>query len=243
MGSSRLPGKSLQDIAGRPLLAHVIERARAVGGIDEVVVATTVDSRDEPIVRLAQSEGVAAFRGSEDDVLDRYYRTAVVHRATTVMRLTADCPVLDPVVSASVLARYLEGGSDYVTIGLPPTYPDGLDTEVFSFEALERAWREAVLPSEREHVTPYIWKRPERFRVVNLTHDPDLSEHRWTVDTARDLDFVRALYARLYERGARPFGMETILALLEREPALREINKGIIRNDGYATSLGKDATT
>jgi len=242
MGSSRLPGKSLQDVAGRPLLAHVIARARAIEGVDRVVVATTTDPRDEAIETLARSEGVAAFRGSEADVLDRYYGAATEHDADVIMRLTADCPVLDPRVSAMVLERFMQGDVDYAGIGTPPTFPDGLDTEVFSFAALERAWREATLASEREHVTPYIWKNPDRFRLVNLIHDPDLSEHRWTVDTAADLEFIRMLYARLYDPAATPFGMDAILALLAREPALRAVNQGITRNEGYAISLKKEGS-
>jgi spore coat polysaccharide biosynthesis protein SpsF len=243
MGSSRLPGKSLQDLAGRPLLAHVIARARAIDGIDRVVVATTTDPRDEAIEALAQAEGVAAFRGSEDDVLDRFYGAAKTHGGDVIMRLTADCPVLDPRVSGMVLKRFMQGDVDYAGIGSPPTYPDGLDTEVFSIVALERAWREATLPSEREHVTPYIWKHPDEFRLVNLTHDPDLSAHRWTVDTAEDLAFVRAVYGHLYDPNAAPFGMDAVLALLAREPRLRDMNRGIERNEGYAISLNKDNRT
>jgi len=240
-GSSRLPGKALMEIAGRPMVAHVVERIAATPGVDEVVLATTVDAADDALADFARAAGVACVRGSVDDVLDRF-RTAVrAHPADAVVRVTADCPLLDPAVSGQVVAEYRRrgGGLDYVSNVHPPTYPDGLDTEVFSRAALERAWREASPDSrrDREHVTPYLWeRRPERFRLANVRHGGDLSGLRWTVDDARDLAFVRAVYGALAPDGTRPFGMNDVLALLRSNPALVALNAGTRRNEGFERS-------
>jgi spore coat polysaccharide biosynthesis protein SpsF (cytidylyltransferase family) len=239
MGSTRLPGKVMAALAGQPLLARVIERAPAIPGVDDVVVATTVEERDEVVVRLAKTLGVDAFAGSPEDVLDRYYRSACQAGAFTVVRITADCPLLDPQASGRALARFLQGDVDYVTNCRPPTYPDGLDTEVFSFTALEQAWQQAQLLSDREHVTPYIWKHPNRFRVANVAHDEDLSTLRWTVDEPQDLQFVRAVYGHLHHDG-RLFGMQEVLQLLRQHPEMSAINQGIGRNEGYVKSLQGD---
>ena len=198
MGSTRLPGKVMLDLLGAPLLARVIRRAQGIPGIGPVVVATTTAERDHPILDLAKHYGAEAFAGSEEDVLDRYYWAAKQFQADIIIRLTADCPLLDPGISARVVERFAQGDLDYACNTLPPTFPDGLDTEVFSFTALERAWREARLASEREHVTPYIWKNPDNFRSANVRNSVDLSALRWTVDEAGDLEFVRAVYARLF---------------------------------------------
>jgi spore coat polysaccharide biosynthesis protein SpsF len=239
MGSTRLPGKVLMDIAGRPLLARVIDRARAIRGIDRVVLATTTGERDRPLLALAQHCGIEAFTGSEDDVLDRFYQAARQFKADVIMRLTADCPLLDPAVCERVLDRFRQGNVEYASNTQPPTYPDGLDTEVFSFAALERAWREAHLISERKHVTPYIWKNPDKFRLANVANDVDLSALRWTVDEAPDLDFVRAIYTWLDGDG-QPIGMNDVLALLERKPDLQTLNANFVRNEGYFQSVSTD---
>jgi spore coat polysaccharide biosynthesis protein SpsF len=240
MGSTRLPGKVMADLMGKPLLTRVIERASAIPGVQRVVVATTVAERDRPLLELARQCGAEAFAGSEDDVLDRYYQAACFFKADVICRLTSDCPLLDPAVSARVLRRFEQGDVDYACNTNPPTFPDGLDTEIFSFAALERAWREARLTSEREHVTPHIWKNPIKFRLVNVANDVDLSALRWTVDEPQDLEFVRAVYSRLYCEGVLPFGLADVLALLEREPDLRDLNAGFARNEGYAQSLRED---
>jgi spore coat polysaccharide biosynthesis protein SpsF len=239
-GSSRLPGKVMADLAGKPLLARVIERAQVVPGVQTVVVATTQAERDRPILDLAKACGAKAYAGSEEDVLDRYYQAVRQFDGDIVIRLTADCPLLDPRVSSRVLERYLKGDVDYASNTLVPTFPDGLDTEVFSFAALERAWHESGLASEREHVTPYIWKNPSRFRLASITDEVDRSGLRWTVDEAQDLEFVRAVYKHLYRDGEPPFGMDEVLALLEAKPELKAMNTGFLRNEGYAKSLRED---
>jgi spore coat polysaccharide biosynthesis protein SpsF len=239
MGSSRLPGKTLADIHGKPLLQHVIQRVGAATMIQEVVVATTMEAEDEAIVQLAQQLQTPVVRGSALDVLDRYYQAARVHGAGTVVRITADDPLKDPDVIDKVVVELLaESAVDYASNTLRPTYPEGLDVEAFTFHALEKAWREAALPSEREHVTPYIWKHPWRFRIKEVCHTEDLSHLRWTVDYDDDLRLVREVYARL--DGCRVFGMHDILRLLQEHPELAALNRGIVRNEGYNESLKKD---
>jgi spore coat polysaccharide biosynthesis protein SpsF (cytidylyltransferase family) len=237
MGSSRLPGKALMDIGGHPMLWRVVSRARHASTLDEVVVATTPLEADDTIAAFCAHNGIPCFRGSDDDVLDRYYHAALEHHAETIVRITADCPLLDPAVIDQVVNRFLSGAFDYVSNTDPPTYPDGLDTEVFSFAALERAWKEAHWQSEREHVTPYLKKHPEWFRKANVTHDTDLSNQRWTVDEWADLAFVRAVVAALPTETS---DLETLLALLRARPELRDVNAEFTRDEGYARSLRED---
>lgn len=237
MGSTRLPGKVLADVAGRPMLARVIERLSRATRVDKVVVATTTSPADEPIVRWCRDQGVAVFRGSEQDVLERYLGAAREHGATVVVRITADCPLIDPACVDQVIERYQAGGFDYVSNVDPPTFPDGLDTEVFSRAALEEAGQRAQLRSEREHVTPYIRGHPERFRHGSVTNAVDLSSLRWTIDEPRDLELIRRIYSAL---GERPFRMADVVQLLQKQPALAHINAGIERNEGYKRSLMND---
>ncbi len=238
MGSTRLPGKSLLDLAGAPLLARVIERMQHCQTLDGLVLATTDQPEDAALVDLALDMGVAVYRGSVDDVLDRFVHAARLADAALIVRITADDPFKDPAVTDHAVRLWLERPDqlDYVSNTLEPTYPEGLDIEVFTRDALERAAAEARLPSEREHVTPYIWKHPDRFRVLNFKHDRDLSHLRWTVDYPQDLAFARAVYERLYRPG-QVFLMDDILALLEREPELARLNAGIARNEGYQKSV------
>lgn len=222
MGSTRLPGKVLMDIAGKTMLARVVERARRAKRLDAVVVAATVDSRDDAIAGECRRIGVPLFRGSQEDVLDRYYRCAVDQAADPVVRITSDCPLLDPEVVDRVVASFLLERPDYTSNVVERTYPQGLDVEVVRMEALARAWREAKQPYERAHVTPYVYQHPDRFRIAGVEAERDYSRHRWTVDTADDLAFVRAVYGELGAEGH--FGMEQVLDLLEREPRIAELN-------------------
>jgi len=237
LGSTRLPGKALLDLGGRPMLERVLARAAAVPGVDEVVLATTVSPDDAALAELARAAGIACVRGSVHDVLDRFHATLAAHPADAVVRITADCPLLDPEVSGRVVGEYRRraGAVDYVSNVHPPTYPDGLDTEVIAVAALESAWREASSQSDREHVTPYIWSRPERFRLAGVDAPEDLSGHRWTVDDARDLAFVREVYRRLAPPGAppAPFGMDAVIDLLRACPKIADLNAGTRRNEGY----------
>lgn len=243
IGSTRLPGKVLKKILGRPMLWYQIDRLKQSKLIEQIVIATTRRKEDQQIVDFCKENAVDFYfyRGSAEDVLDRYYQAARKFKADPIVRITADCPLIDPKVSDKVIKYYLENSDkfDHVSNDGSPTYPDGLDTEIFSFAALEKAWREARKTSEREHVTPYIWNHPEIFRLGTVKNDVDLSYMRWTVDEERDLKFVREVYRNLYKEG-QIFYMEEILNLLKQQPSLLKINAGIIRNVGYIESLMKD---
>ena len=230
MGSSRLPGKVLADVAGTSVLGHTVARARAIAGVDEVVVATTVAPGDDAVVAEAARLGVAATRGSEHDVLARYVEASRVRAADVVVRITSDCPLLDPVVSARVVsalhARLAAGERvDYASNTIERRDPRGLDTEAFTAAALDRAHHLARAPREREHVTLYLYEHPSAFVLLSVPGDADHAAERWTVDTDRDLQLVREIYARL---GARPlFGMDDVLALIAREPWIAAINADV----------------
>jgi spore coat polysaccharide biosynthesis protein SpsF len=234
MSSSRLPGKVLMDLAGKPVLAHVVDRLRLCKNIDSIVVATSTDESDSPIERWCQQYQVISYRGSLQDVLDRYVQAARLLQADVVVRITADCPAIDPVVVDEVIDGFLS--ADYAFYGLKGEFPDGLDCTVFAASALERAWREAKLLSEREHVGPYIEKNPQLFKGGGLEKFQGLSHMRWTIDEPRDYDFLREIFSRLYKTN-QPFFTEDILALLKREPELILLNANIIRNEGYLKSL------
>jgi spore coat polysaccharide biosynthesis protein SpsF len=238
MSSSRLPGKVLQDIAGQPMLLHVVHRAKQAKSIDSVAVITSTYAVDDAIEMVCKENGIPCFRGSHDDVLDRYYQAAIYFKADIVVRLTADCPLLDPAIIEQVVKTFHQNSFDYVANILEITYPDGLDTEVFRFETLERAWKEARLKSEREHVTVYILKHPELFRLGSVKQEEDLSSLRWTVDTPRDLEFVRTIYN--YFKNVE-FGMYEILQMIKENPECAKINYGQQRNEGYQKSLQEDS--
>lgn len=234
-GSSRLPGKVLADIAGRPLLAHVIERAKACRMADIVAVATTALAEDDAVADLVLGLGVAAYRGSENDLLDRYFQAAKALGAEIVVRYTADDPFKDPGLTDKVASALLaDPGLDYACNFNPPTWPEGLDVEVLRLSALERAWREAKEPYEREHVNPYILEHPELFRTLNVESGRDLSGCRLTVDYPADLELARAVYGRLYK--GRIFPFSDVERLMDAEPELFGINRGIERGLGLKLS-------
>jgi spore coat polysaccharide biosynthesis protein SpsF len=240
MSSTRLPGKVLLRTCGKPLLQHMIERVQRCTQIDQLVVATSSDASDDPLQALCNSLGVPCHRGSLDDVLDRFMGAVQSLAPGWVVRLTGDCPLIDPDVIAKVVNSAREPGVDYASNALNPTFPDGLDVECMRAEVLEQAWREARKPSEREHVTPFIHTQPERFALRQVRHDPDLSALRWTVDEASDFVFVSQVFEHLYP--VKPdFRMKDVLALLDREPQLARINSKLQRNEGYARSLAAEA--
>ena len=237
--STRLPGKVLKPLLGRPMLARQLERIGRAASIDRIIVATSTEASDDPIADLCGEIGVGCYRGSLDDVLDRMYQAAASAGAATVMRLTGDCPLADPAVFDDLNAFFLQGGYDYASNTIEPTFPDGLDVEVMHFECLKAAWREAVLPSEREHVTPFIYNHSERFRLGSFKQKSDLSGLRWTVDEPRDFEFVSRIYEALYE-GNPAFTAADVLRLLQDQPELELINSGQERNEGYQASLQAD---
>jgi spore coat polysaccharide biosynthesis protein SpsF len=239
MGSTRLPGKILKPILGWPMLAQMLERVKQAKKIDAIVVATTDKTEDDAIAQLAQECSVNCFRGDENDVLDRFYKAAKEAGASIVVRLTGDCPLHDPAVIDEVIGRFLNNKLDYACT--PVNYPEGLDTEVFLFSALERAWKSATLPSEREHVTRYIRNHPELFNVGELWKqgDYDYSVMHWSVDTEQDFDFVTKVFEQLYPVNPR-FNKDDVFELLARRPELLEINKGGTGYEGLAKSLKED---
>lgn len=225
MGSTRLPGKVLKDIHGRTMLSRVIRRAKRSSLINEVIVATTTEKADDAIVKECRMLGVPAFRGSEHDVLDRYYKAARAFQADAVVRITSDCPLIEPEIIDRVIQAYLEDSPDYASNILVSTYPRGLDVEVFSFGALEKSWQDASKDYEHVHVTPFIYQHPERFRLLSVTGDEDLSLYRWTVDTEDDLNLVRAIYEELHMDDE--FTWNDVLTMLKRKPELADINRHI----------------
>ena len=228
VSSRRLPGKVLLPILGRPMLALQLERLRRCRRPARLLVATSTDASDAPVAALCEREGVECFRGSLEDVLDRFYRAALVHRPDHVVRLTADCPLADPGLIDRVIEVHLEGSYDFTSNALVRTFPRGLDASVFRRALLEAAWREAKRPEEREHVTLYMKAQTGRYRFGDVRDDTNRSHLRWTVDEQADFDFVRAVYERLYP--ANPaFGSEDVYRLLEREPGLADINRGVVQ--------------
>ncbi|MFC1911839.1 cytidylyltransferase domain-containing protein [Chloroflexota bacterium] len=226
ISSTRLPGKTLEDIAGQPMLVRVVNRTRRAKTLDSIVVATTTESADDVIVRLCEKQGWACFRGSQEDVLDRYYRVALAYKANVIVRITSDCPLIEPEIIDRAVNEFLSSYPeiDYVTNSLIRTFPQGLDVEVMSFDVLEKTWRECHNPAWREHVTPYIWRHPEKFKIQNVVNDIDYSHLRWTVDTVEDLAFIRKIYAHFQNND---FTWREVLHLLEMHPEWLEINRHV----------------
>ena len=236
MGSTRLPGKVLADLAGKPVLAWVVRAARAALGVDDVCVATSTAAADDAVAAWCKSNGVLFHRGSESDVLDRYAGAAKASGAQIVVRLTADCPLLDPAVIAQTIRLRAMTGADYASNVDPPTWPDGLDCEVLTAKALLAAAAEATRASDREHVTPFIRNNRDRFTAETLIAPlPGLAAERWTLDAPEDLALLSALAARL--PSDRPPSYLEVLAVLDREPQLREVNNKAVRNAGFAAGI------
>lgn len=235
--SSRLPGKVLKQILGKPMIVHELERLKRSKRIDKIVLATSREESDDDLTDIVAASGVKVYRGSLDDVLDRYYQCAKQYQPTHVVRITGDCPVIDWRIVDTVIEKHLaEENDDTVTT---ERFPDGLDTEIVRFSALERAWKEAFLPSEREHVTPFIKNHAELFKLGQMDCEQDLSHMRWTVDEPQDFEFIRQVYKALYPSNAN-FGMQEILRLLEQKPEMCKINQNIQRNEGLLKSLAED---
>jgi spore coat polysaccharide biosynthesis protein SpsF len=242
VSSTRLPGKVLKPILGRPMLLLQIERVRRAQGFDKLLVATSTDPSDDAIQSLCRKNGVDCTRGSLRDVLDRFYQAALPFKPKHVVRLTGDCPLADPEVIDRVIDVHLKGSFDYTSNALEPTYPDGLDVEVVRFASLAQAWREATLPSHREHVTLYVHQHPERFRIENVRSEQDLSALRWTVDEPADLEVVKRIYEGLYPKNPE-FTTRDILSFLDRHADLKVLNTAHRRNEGLARSLAEDTRT
>jgi spore coat polysaccharide biosynthesis protein SpsF (cytidylyltransferase family) len=227
MGSTRLPGKVVMDLGGETVLARTVLRLRRTSLVHEVVVATTIAETDDVIVRECERLHVQSYRGSEPDVLDRYYGASRECEAEVVVRVTSDCPLIDPELVDETVQMLIEHQAAYASNVSPRTYPRGLDTEVFTLSALEQAWREAREPYQREHVTPYFYEHPELFRLVSVTGHTDYSRYRWTLDTAEDLELIRTIYSRFGSRDH--FGWREVITLMESEPELAGLNSRVLQ--------------
>lgn len=240
--SSRLPGKVLLPLAGAPMLQRQLERILGAKALDRVVVATSTLAADDEVQRVAQGLGIAVFRGSLDDVLDRFYQAAAQHKPDHVVRLTGDCPLTDPSLIDEMIAVHLKTGSDVTSNAVERTYPDGLDIEIATFKALQSAWEHADRPSDREHVMPYLYAHPQSFRIHHHRDNVDRSALRWTVDERDDYEFVAAIYDALYAQNPA-FSTADVLDLLAKQKGLAALNAGHVANEGLARSLARDALT
>lgn len=242
MGSTRLPNKIFMEFCKKPNLYHVYNRVRRSKKIDRVIIATTDQSEDDIVYEFCRENEIDCFRGSQEDVLDRYYRCCIdinISQNDSIARITADCPLIDPNIIDEVIDFYNKNNFDYVSNTIETTFPDGLDLEVFSWKTLEKAWVNASLLSEREHVTPFIKKNSEIFNIGNYKNNKDLSHLRWTLDEIEDYQLINIIYENLYtEEGF--FGSKEILAFLNKNPDLNKINDKYIRNEGYLKSLKED---
>jgi spore coat polysaccharide biosynthesis protein SpsF len=245
MNSSRLPGKVLKPVLGRPLLELLVERLRFCRRLDDIIIATTAGTEDDPVRDLTERLDIKYVRGSEEDVLDRYFQAARQFQVDHIVRITGDCPLADPVVIDSVIEAYMDVDSgmaryDYLSNATEATFPDGLDVQIFSFDVLERLHQRADKKYQREHVCTYILEHPEAFRTGNMRCSRDLSRYRWTLDNFEDYELIKAIYEGLYFR-KKSFLMEDILKFLEENPGLEGLNKDITRNEGFIRSLDRES--
>jgi len=235
VNSRRLPRKVLLPLGGKTVLEQVVERARRSKYIHEVIVATTDNPSDDEIAALCEKKHITYFRGEEQDVLARTYEAAKTHHVKHICRITADCPLIDPRYISLVAKKYASGQYDYVAINRPlqdAKYPDGVDTEIFSFEVLKVAWRKAKSSAEREHVTPYIWMHPREFRIYSFSSPEDLSAYRLTLDEPVDYEVIKEIYKRV-----KPCTTSNVIRWMKRHPRVRQQNTHIVRDEGYYTSL------
>lgn len=229
IGSTRLPGKVLKKMCDKSVLEHDIDRLRRVKNIDKIIIATTILEKDNAIVDESKRLKVTCYRGAEEDVLSRYYYAAKENNADIIVRVTSDCPLIDSEVTEKIIQYYLDNSEkyDYVSNTIDRTYPRGLDTEVFSFKALEKAFNEAISERDREHVTPYIWDNSNLFRLYQYKNEEDYSELRWTLDTVEDLELINRIYTILYPRKCNDFNMKDVIELYKEHPKLNSINNTI----------------
>ncbi len=242
MNSSRLPGKVLLNINGRPMLSYMLERVGSAKSVDKIIVATSSEPQDDAIYDFCKKEAVFCYRGSLEDVLGRYYHAATEFKCKTIIRLTADCPLIDPNIIDSMIGTYHSGNYDYVANTAPPegkTYPDGMDVEVFSCIALERAWKDAKKPSDREHVTFYFWKNRGFFSTFRKDLAVNWGEYRLTVDYPEDFELICILISNFYKINP-VFTMEDVIAFLDANPDIKKINTHIVPNQGWKPALEKD---
>ena len=245
MGSTRLPNKVLMPVLGKPLLGWMLDRVATCPVVDDVILATTTDERDDVIADFAQSVGCRVYRGSEGDVLDRYYQAACLVQPDAIVRITADCPLLDPKILGVMIQRFSEGDLDFLSNSepLPSSWPDGMDVSIFSFDALLKAWRCSVKPSDREHVTFYFWNNPSTFKCKRFDHEPDLSKYRITIDYPEDFDLLKAViehFGAINPVAINNISMQEIMAFLDANPAVFSLNEKYTRGLGWKPALQRD---
>jgi spore coat polysaccharide biosynthesis protein SpsF len=238
VNSKRFPKKVLAKIESKPMIWHVINRIKKVKKVKEIVLITTQKKDDRILLKIAKESGIQSFSGDEKDVLNRHYQCALKYNADVIIRITGDCPLIDPEIVEKMLDLYIKHDYDYITNTLVPTFPDGLDTEILSFKVLKKIANKAKLPSEREHVTAYIRNNQDKFRIFNYENQDDLSYLRFTVDEKKDLKLVRKIYSRM--RPKKIFSLKSIIKTISKYPKIVEINAGISRNEGYLKSLKMD---
>jgi len=239
MSSTRLPGKVLKILSGRPVIEQVFNQLSFSEKINDIVLATSIDKIDDELEKWAKDNDKSCFRGDLENVLKRFYEASIKFNADVIVRITADCPLIDPEVVDKVIDEYTFGKYDYCSNTNPPTFPDGLDAEVFSFKSLEAAYNKANLQSEIEHVTPYIRNHPEIFKLGNLSSKQNYEHYRWTLDNPEDYKFLSIVYEKLYIRNSY-IKFVDVLNLLNDNKELLNINSNIIRNEGYIKSLNED---
>ena len=242
MGSTRLPEKVLMPILGKPVLWHIVNRLRNVKEINDIIIATSNSKKDDKIEDFCKANHIDCFRGSEEDVLDRFYKAALKYDPDYLIRITGDCPLIDPDLIKQLIAYFIANKFDQCGIatgagaaqkGFVGRFPDGMDTEIFTMNALRTAWREAVGPLNREHVTPYLWKQPKRFKIGTLkSKDKDYSHFRWTLDNNEDYELIKWIYEQLYSL-KNNFNMYDVLNLLEKNPGVMGKNKHLLGKEGY----------
>lgn len=237
IGSSRLPGKVLLKLDDKSVLDYVIEQVKHCSLLDKIIIATTDLSEDDVIVQNSKNNSVECFKGHPTDVLDRYYQCAKKYALLTIVRITSDCPLIDPQVVDDAIRTFDKNSCDYLANNKPRTFPYGLDVEVFSFSALENAWKNARLPSEREHVTSYIYKNSNKFRICNMKSDSDYSVLRLTIDRDNDFKLIQTVVSKIKNR---PILLNDITNLYHKDPSLFKINQDYVTDEGYLKSLKED---
>jgi len=239
VGSTRLPGKVLFALNKEPVILHVYKRVHAARLIDEIIVATSLEKNNLPLVRICTESDIRVFCGSENDVLDRFYQVSNILRPKQIVRITADCPLIDPDIIDKVIRFHLDNSNDYTSNTVVETYPDGLDVEIFTMESLSNTWENALLPSEREHVTPFLRNPKNGFKIGSVINRENLSGKRWTLDTEEDYVFIKSVFEHLYPNN-NEFRMSDILSFLAKHKELELLNSKISRNEGYKKSFEQD---
>tara|TARA_B100001063_G_scaffold247388_1_gene294206 strand:- start:27428 stop:28177 length:750 start_codon:yes stop_codon:yes gene_type:complete len=240
MSSTRLPGKVMKKILGKPMILLQIERILRSKKLDNLVVATSTHESDDVIQTLCDKNNIDCYRGSLNDLLDRYYKAATKFKVESIVRLTADDPLTDPVLIDSMIEKFKSSKYDLLTNSVFPTYPEGLDLTILSYRLLEESWKLADLDYQREHVVPYALEKEDKYNIYHFKQEIDKSYLRWTVDYEEDLEFIRKIYKLLYKKNKK-FLTQDVYKLIESNNSLRKINSNFIRNEGLINSKGKES--